>query len=123
MAIAAQGSGVAAAAVEDCVLDRLERSAIGVWQAHPDGVRSAARNERIVRRQAIEDGRSILRNFSRRKAEPPGNHGVDLEVRGWATDGIVDAILRIHDTGNFGNRLLHTGTKREQTGSGHSKTA
>ncbi len=111
MAIALKGSSVPAAAVEDRVLDSFERSAIGVRQAHPDGVRPATCNQRVVRGQAIEDGRCILRNFSRRKAEPAGNDGVNLEVRGGPADGIVDAILGIHHSGNFGDGLLNARTK------------
>ena len=59
----AERGGVAGGAVEDSVLDGVERGAMFVAEADADGVGAAVGDERIVGGEAVEDGRWRLRRL------------------------------------------------------------
>ena len=89
----AERGRVARGAVEDGVLDGVERAAVLVAQAHADGVGAAVGDERIGGGDAVEDRGCILRDLGGRKAHARGDDGIDLEVGGRPADGVFDAVL------------------------------
>ena len=107
----AEGRGVAGSAVEDGVLDRVERGARLVAEAHANGVGAAVRDQRIGGRDAVENRGRIFGDFSRREAEARRDDGIDLEVGGRAADGVVDAVLDIDHAVDFADGVAHPGAE------------
>ena len=93
----AERGEMAGGAVEDGVLDGVERGARAVGEADADGVGAAVGDERGVGGDAVEDGGGVLGDLGGGEAEARGEHGVDLEVGGGAADGVVDAVLDVDD--------------------------
>ena len=101
-------------AVEDRVLDGVERGAVLVAEAHANGVGPAVGDQRIGGGNAVENRGGVLGNLAGREAEARGHHGIDLEVGGRAADGVVDAVLDIDHAGNLADGVADAGPELRQ---------
>ena len=111
----AKRCGVARAAVEDRVLDRIERGAMLIAEAHANGVRAAVGNQRIGGRHRRRESRSRPRETSvGRKAEAGGDNGIDLEVGCRAADGVFDAVLHVDHAWNLADGIADPRAKLRQ---------
>ena len=70
----ANSGGLARAAYQGRIADGVERGAGLLGEAHTNGVGTAIGNQRITRRQAIENGGRVLRNLSWSEAKPGRNN-------------------------------------------------
>src|SRR5579862_3679762 len=76
----AKRSNMAGGAEEDGVLDGIEAGAVGIVEAHADGVRPAIVDERFGRLDAVKDGRGVGGDFRSREAETRRKSGIDLKT-------------------------------------------
>ena len=68
-----------------------------VAKANANRVGTAVCNQRIGYGDAIQNRGGVFGDLGGREAEACGEHGVDREVCGWATEGVFDSVLDVDD--------------------------
>ena len=114
---------MAGGGVEDGVLNRRERVAILLRKPNADRVGPPVDDERIGRRQAIENCGGVFGYLLWREPETGSKDGADCEAGSWPADGVIDAVLCIADARNLTDSVLDLWSEFVEQGLDRSRKA